>query len=99
MSEIPDEIVKKVAREMADRWSSFTNLRQPYDTLSAVTQRAWQECARSALSASGWAEMREALETIIQIMDSPQLPHHNYAAAKYAALEVLRLSKAKGEGV
>lgn len=61
MTDIPDEIVERVARAMANRWSSATHINQPYDTLSAVTQQVWRWCAIEALASSGWAEMREAL--------------------------------------
>jgi hypothetical protein len=61
MSDIPDEIVERVAKEIylslngrvGGRWELVE------------TKRGWRSAAVAALSASGWGEMREALQKLI----------------------------------
>lgn len=68
MSDIPDEILEKVARAIC--LQNLISTKQPTD--DATMNSYWRLFvyeARAALTASGWGEMREALETMIEFSD------------------------------
>ncbi len=44
MTDIPDDVIERAARAIADRWSGATHSDQPFDTLSAPTQNVMRWC-------------------------------------------------------
>ena len=60
-SDLPDEIVERVALVLCK------NANTPGLSWNSYLGRAyWKELARAALTASGWAEMREALNSLLK---------------------------------
>lgn len=61
MTGIPDEVVEIVARAIHSADIKFTE----WDKLSPINLEYYRDAARAALSASGYVEMRNALEALI----------------------------------
>lgn len=70
-TEIPDKIVSQVARAIGDSGIEGARLRRwiqlPSELTDENTDKLLQMAARAALTASGWAEMREALKNLLHI--------------------------------